>query len=117
MSSKKNEKWFCILCISEIITICSKYNREAKSSILTKPTEALIDLNNHLPDNLFNNLPDCKHRDNLCFRCLLDHFKTKSFSLFHLNIRSLQKNFEDFYTLLFELDTNFDITAVTESRI
>lgn len=27
------------------------------------------------------------------------------------------KNFEDLYTLLFWLDANFDITAVTESRI
>lgn len=42
--------------------------------------------------------------------------QNKWLSLFHLIICSLQKSFEDFYTLIYKLDSNFDIKALIESR-
>ena len=38
-------------------------------------------------------------------------------SLLHLNICSLSKNFDNFCILLKEINMNFDIIALTESRI
>ena len=39
---KGMKKGFCILCILEIFTIFTRYNKEENCSILTKPTVALI---------------------------------------------------------------------------
>ena len=44
-------------------------------------------------------------------------FKSKSLSLPHLNICTLSKNFDNFCLLLKENNMNFDIIALTESRI
>ena len=60
---------------------------------------------------------DCKYRYIEYFKKLSNPFKTKSLSLFHLNICSLQKNFDNFHILLNELNINLDIIAITESRI
>ena len=46
-----------------------------------------------------------------------EKFKSKSLSLLHLNICSLSKNFDNFCILLKEINMNFDIIALTESRI
>ena len=52
---------------------------------------------------------------------ILDTFKisqkSKSLSLLHLNICSLSKNFDNFCILLKEINMNFDIIALIESRI
>ena len=43
--------------------------------------------------------------------------KSKSLSLFHINACSLSKNFDDLQYLLSCTNKNFDIIAITESRI
>ena len=40
-----------------------------------------------------------------------------SLSLFHLNICSLSKKFEDLEYLLYSTNINFDVTAISETRI
>ena len=45
---------------------------------------------------------------------LSNPFKTKFLWLFHLNICSLRKIFDNFHILLNELNINVDITAITE---
>lgn len=97
---KGMKKGFCILCILEIFTIFTRYNKEENCSILTKPTVALIKINKHLPDNSLSNLLDCKHRDNkdnMYFQCLSDQFKTfltiLTFVLFKKFWRSLHTAF------------------------
>ena len=60
---------------------------------------------------------DCKYRNIEYFKKLSNPFKTKSLSLFHLNICSLQKKFDNFHILLNELNINLDIIAITESHI
>ena len=43
--------------------------------------------------------------------------KSKSLSLFHINACSLSKNFDDLQHLLSCKNKNFDIIAITETRI
>ena len=42
-------------------------------------------------------------------------FKRKTLTLFHMNICSLTKNFDDFNILLNEINVNFDILAIKSS--
>ena len=57
---------------------------------------------------------DCKYGNIGYFKQLYNPFKTKSLSLFNLNICSLQKKF---HILLNELNIHLDIIAITDSRI
>ena len=90
---------------------------------LNKPTAALVYLMNQL--NNFTdgkkenelNLPNCKYRDIGYFENLTRDFKRKALSFFHINVCSLTKNFDDFNILLSDVNVNFDILAITETRI
>ena len=90
---------------------------------LNKPTGALINLmnqlNNFTDDEKENELklPNCKYRDIDYFQKLSRNFKRKALSFFHMNLSSLTKTFDDFIMLLNDLNVNFDILAITESRI
>ena len=120
----KNEKWYCILCAPEILPFCQINDKMsiAKEN-LNKPTDALVNLMNHL--NNFTddakenelNLANCKYRDPDYFKNLTKDFKRKALSFFRMNVCSLTKNFDDFNILLSELTVRFDILAITESRI
>ena len=48
---------------------------------------------------------------------LSKNFKRKTLPFFHMNSCSLTKDFHDFNILLNELNVNFDIVAITVSRI
>ena len=90
---------------------------------LNKLTGALINLMNQL--NNFTDgekenelkLPSCKYRDLDYFQKFSSSFKRKTLSFFLINLSSLTKNFGDFNILLNDLNVNFDILAITESRI
>ena len=122
----KNEFWYCILCTSEILPFCSTVNSimplKSKGNV-SKPTVALINLmnqlNNFTDDKKENELklPNCKYRKIDYFQKLSKNFKRKTLSLFHMNVCSLTKNFDDFNILLNDLNVNFDILAITESHI
>ena len=43
--------------------------------------------------------------------------KEKSLSFFHINSCSLNKNFEELQNLLQSTNTQFDVIAITETRI
>ena len=45
------------------------------------------------------------------------HHKNKSLSLFHINACSLNKNFDDLQHLLSSTQKNFDIIAISETRV
>ena len=83
---------------------------------LNKPTDALVNLLNHLhnftDDEKQNelNLRNCKYRDTDYFQNLTKDFKRKALSFFHMNVCSLTKYFDDF-------NISFDILAITETRI
>ena len=90
---------------------------------LNEPTDALVNLMNQL--NNFTddekekelNLPNCKKRDTDYFKNLTKDFKRKALSIFHINVSSLNKIFDDFNILLSDLNVSFDILAITETRI
>ena len=90
---------------------------------LNKPTDALVNLLNHLhnftDDEKENelNLRNCKYRDTDYFQNLTKDFKRKALSFFHMNVCSLTKYFDDFNILLSDLNVSFDILAITETRI
>ena len=90
---------------------------------LNKPTGASINLmtklNNFTDDEKKNNLklPNCKYREIDYFQKLSKNFKRKTLSFFRMNVCSLTKNFDDFDILLNDLNVNFDVLAITESRI
>ena len=69
---------------------------------VSKPTVALINLmnqlNNFTDDKKENELklPNCKYRKIDYFQKLDKNFKRKTSSLFHMNVCSLIKNFDDF---------------------
>ena len=90
---------------------------------LNKPTGALINLmnqlNNFTDDKKENEmkLPNFKYKDIDNSLKLSRNFKRKTLSSFHMNVSSLTKNFDHFNMLLNDLNVNFYILAITESRI
>ena len=76
-------------------------------------------LNNFTYDKKENELkmPNCKYREEDYFQKLSKNFKRKTLFCFHMNVCSLIKNFDDFNILLNDLNVNFDILAITDSRI
>ena len=76
-------------------------------------------LNNFNGDEKENelNLPNCKYRDTDYFKNITKDFRRKVLSFFHMNVCSLNKNFDDFNILLSDLNVSFDILAITETRI
>ena len=120
----KNEFWYCILRPSEILPFCTVNSViSLPKGSLNKLTGALINLMNQL--NNFTDgekenelkLPSCKYRDLDYFQTFSSSFKRKTLSFFLMNLSSLTENFGDFNILLNDLNVNFDILAITESRI
>ena len=139
-----NDPWFCISCCSKIFpfnTVKNKnfisnfYDSNSKSkniddknsSLLLKPSEHLKHLVNQFnnmsssPDDINSDDPEntvsSKYYDIEELQNLKITNKSKSLSLFHVNACSLSKNFDDFQHLLSCTNKNFDIIAVTETRI
>ena len=120
----KNEFWYCILCTSEILPFYTVNSiMPPPIGSLNKPAGALINLmnqlNNFADDEKENELklPNCKYKDIDYFQKLSRNFKRKTLSFFHMNVSSLTKNVDHFNILLNDLNVNFDIVAITESRI
>ena len=120
----KNENWYCILRTPEILPFCQINEKVSiPKGNLNKPTNALFNLMNQL--NNFNddekenelNLPNCKYRDTDYFKNITKDFRRKVLSFFHMNVCSLNKNFDDFNILLSDLNVSFDILAITETKI
>jgi len=79
----------------------------------------LINLSDSMFNSISSNIKDCKYYD---ISSLSNHLycgNATSNLLFklHVNIRSLSKNFEDFYDLLLSLPHQPDIVCVSETRI
>ena len=111
--------WFFIKCIPQIFPFCTK-----SFKYVSKPKPALLNLINQLnnycneQNNANNqNMLECQYRNIEYFKKWSNPFKTKSLSLFHLNICSLQTNLGNFHILRNELNWNLDIIAITESYI
>ena len=120
----KNEHWYCILCTPEILPFCQINEKVSISKEnLNKSTDALFNLmnqlNNFIDDGKENelNLPNWKYRDTDYFKNLTKDFRRKALSFFHMNVCSLNKNFDDFNIILSDLNVSFESLAITETRI
>ena len=138
-----NDPWFCISCCSKIFPFNSVKNKNfnfnfysnsksksidyKNSSLLLKPSEHLKHLVNQFnnmsssPDDINSDDPEntvsSKYYDIEELQNLKITNKSKSLSLFHINACSLSKNFDDLQHLLSCTNKNFDIIAITETRI
>ena len=134
-----NISWYCRACCADIFPFtninnyklylslnntgkkyCETYQKE--TCLVLKPQKNLSDLFNE-----FNNFSDqnknqenvsnCKYYDLNEIKPLNKLINKSSLSLFHLNTCSLSKNFEDLEYLLDSTNLNFDVIAISETRI
>ena len=94
------------------------------NNLVLKPPPSLSSLFNQ-----FNNIPQthdhkdpgnvvrCKYYDLEEVQSMKIPNKNSCLSLFHINTCSLTKNFEDMEYLIKSTNINFDITAISETRI
>ena len=64
-----------------------------------------------------DNVAKCRYYDIEEIQTLNIPNKSKSLSMFHINTCSLSKNFDDLEYLLKTTNMNFDIIAISETRI
>ena len=81
----------------------------------------LLNQFNNITKNHTNRNPDnvvkCRYYDIEEIQALNIPNKSKSLSMFHINTCSLSKNFDDLEYLLKTTNMNFDIIAISETRI
>ena len=101
-------------------------NNESKNSnssptLKSPPDLALLfnQFNNAIPENNSDpeNVIQSKYYDIDELQQLKIPNKEKSLSFFHINSCSLNKNFEELQNLLLSTNTQFDVIAITETRI
>ena len=100
------------------------HNKIKFSNLVLKPPPSLSSLFNQ-----FNSIPQtydhkdpenvvwCKYHDLGEVQSMKIPNKNSCLSLFHINTCSLNKNFEDLEYLIKSTYTNFDIIAISETRI
>ena len=100
------------------------HNKIKFSNLVLKPPPSLSSLFNQ-----FNSIPQtydhkdpenvvwCKYHDLGEVQSMKIPDKNSCLSLFHINTCSLNKNFEDLEYLIKSTYTNFDIIAISETRI
>ena len=135
-----NEPWYCLSCTTMLFPFGNLNNQKflgfvnnnndnnnesknSNSSLILKPPPDLALLfnqfNNAIPEN--NNDPEnviqSKYYDIDELQQLKIPNKEKSLSLFHINSCSLNKNFEELQNLLQSTNTQFDVIAITETRM
>ena len=136
-----NEPWYCLSCTNTLFpfgnlnnqnfqtfignkkTITNSETKNLNSSLLLKPPRDLTLLcnqfNNAIPENRSDpeNVIQSKYYDIDELQKLKIPNKENSLSLFHINSCSLNKNFEEIQNLLKSTNINFDVIAITETRI
>ena len=136
-----NEPWYCLSCSNTLFpfgnlnnqnflnfigsndTTTSSETNNLNSSLLLKPPPDLTLLfnqfNNAIPENRSDpeNVIQSKYYDIDELQKLKIPNKQNSLSLFHINSCSLNKNFEELQNLLQSTNINFDVIAITGTRI
>ena len=131
----KNLPWFCISCNECIFPFGNLTDQQffihAKNININFETPSVLNISppKHLQSifNEFNNTSNNNNDEEFSINCKLYYdvesfntskFKSKDyFSIFHLNIASLSKHKTDLETLLALLNFEFNIIAITETKI
>ena len=134
--------WYCFPCNKKIFPFSDLNNQRFRSyindnkinnntdfinddssTLILKPPPNLSllfnQLNNACPDENKDpeNLVNCRYYDIAELQKLRLPNKNNALSLFHINTCSLNKNFEDLEYLLKSTNINFDIIAISETRL
>ena len=136
-----NSGWFCLHCSNNIFPFTNITNKKLQSvfsneeyvddyidnsintCLVLKPQENLANLffefSNLSSDqnNNFENIINCKYYDVDEIQTLKKPNNRCTLSLFHINLCSLSKNIEDLEYLLNSTSVNFDVIAISETRI
>ena len=119
--SNDSDSWFCLHCNSNIFPFNKQHEPVLPPNLSTS--------NSHFLEykSLFSDLNKLTHTldEDLSTTCMYyepGEFssiknKNKCLSAFHLNIASMNAHFDDLCTLLSQLNHNFGILAITETRI
>ena len=86
-------------------------NYELRSKLSHIPTLDKFDLDENYVQSI-----NSKYFDNPEIAKLSTTLSGKSFSLFHVNTRSLSKNFDQLLSVLSSLTVNFDVIGITETK-
>ena len=126
MLQNDETKWFCIEYSKEMFPLSSlnrvKFFSTTQGKKLKFLTKAKKQLTNE--EKLINQLNNAMNSSNPSTYYSIDKF-SKCFQsnlfngtkLLHLNISSLPYNYEQLHTLLVEININFDIIGITETRL
>ena len=129
MLQNDETKWFCIECSKEIFPFSSLNGVKFFSTTQGKKLKFLAKTKKQLTneEKLINKLNDAMNTSDLTNPSSYystdkfnKSFKSNSFNetnLRHLNISSLRYNYEQLHTLLDDIDINFDIIDITETRL
>ena len=129
MLQNDETKWFCIECSKEMFPFSSlnpvkffSTTKGKKLKFLTKTKKWLT--NEEKLTNQLNDATNSSDLTNPSTYCTIDKFnkcfKSNLFNgtnLLHSNISSLPYNYEQLHTLLAEIDINFDIIGIKETRL
>ena len=130
-----NEPWYCLSCSNTLFpfgnlnnqnflnfignnnAITSSETKNLNSSKILKPPPDLALLFNQFNNAIPKNVIQSKYYDIDELQKLKIPNKENSLSLFHINSCSLNNNFEELQNLLQSTNINFDVIAITETRI
>ena len=131
MAEDDNVPWYCLPCLvsqnSEIFSfglvskseLCESLDVDLLSQIDNLPSFEIISklsnmLNLNSSDLDENSIQTIKYYENHDLPKISNHYHMKDFSLFHVNIRSLSKHFDELHTLLHASKIQFYIIGITE---
>ena len=136
--SGSNDPWYCseiyalgksrkqnfVIYTGHLTDSLKLDNMNSTSTLVLKQPanlSQLLNQFNNITENHTNRNPDnvvkCRYYDIEEIQALNIPNKSKSLSMFHINTCSLSKNFDDLEYLLKTTNMNFDIIAISETRI
>ena len=124
VSKKDPTPWYCKLCIRAKLLFCKLNNTEFarltknRTMIYKKQVRESFSLLEKLNQFSENENLSCKYYNSKQLKELIsDKENSKGLSLLHLNIYSLPFHIAKFTNLLSELNSNFKIIGITETRL
>ena len=122
-NSSDSDSWFCFKCNSTIFpfndqdtNLGTNKNTSSTNSKFTEYRSLFSELNRNNDSSNFDNVNmNCKYYEIEEFNSI--QHRKKCLSAFHLNIASIYSHFDELCTLIDQLQHDFSIIAITETRI
>lgn len=120
MNSNQDDSWYCIKCINDNLPFGTSTSPPETLNTALPPIELknfLSKLNSlHIDEIMDESLGgvNCKYYNHDEFTASI--FDTSNFSAFHLNIASLTLHYDELRVLLGQLELDFSIIGITETK-